>query len=653
MVRDSTQATAEQQFSITIAAITVTTFYLPTTVIAVPYSVQLTATGGSGGPYQWSYYFDGGQATVFGDFSGTEDGTITGTPAVYLSTAISVVALDPVTRQQSLPQSLVLLNTACPITVSPTALPTAEVGLRYSQTFSFTVPAANPAENQCIDATYGKTSVRTTGANLPPGIELDTNGTLTGTLDGTPLVPGTFQTAAIVTAYGQPQSQIYPAAAEFPLSLTIVPAPAITTATALPPGLLGAPYALQVAATSGVPPYVFSISNIPPGITMTRSGLLSGTPAQAGTYSINIGITDSLGGQSESPFQLTVTAATPQLQVPTSALTFTAPAGGDAPPSQTIDVTPAEGALLPDNFQVLVDGGQANTPAPSWLTLNTSAGSAPTRLVVSASQTNLAIGSHSARIQTIDSNGIHNAIPVTLTVTDAAPKIAASPAILRFVARAGQPETLVQNVIVNNSGGGGPISFSASVAGAASWISSVTPASNQTTANVPVFLQVQVNTQGLQVGSYHDSIQVASAAGNISIPVSLFVGGSGPALGLSSTAALFQTVQDVESTTARNIEVLNVGDTNSTVNWGATLVSGSNWLIRLNDDCGAPVTNGKRGGEFLQRRCAAQLGGRLARQLLRYLAARSRINNMVVTLNATSGTLQPAAAQLYGGIAPT
>src|SRR5262249_501220 len=49
-IRDSTGGTAQKAFSITIAAITVLG-YIPTAVFMTPYSGQLAAIGGSGGPY--------------------------------------------------------------------------------------------------------------------------------------------------------------------------------------------------------------------------------------------------------------------------------------------------------------------------------------------------------------------------------------------------------------------------------------------------------------------------------------------------------------------------------------------------------------------------------------------------------------------------
>ena len=587
-VRDGTGATGQQPLSITIPAITVTTLYLPVSQVFIPYSVQLTATGGSGGPYQWSYYRHGSPTHPLGPFSafsGTEAGLITGTPGVsdiqYENEDFEVVVFDPVTQQQSLPTSLGIFVTPCAAGVSPLTLPDAEVGVNYSNTLSLSITQPTAIPEQCLSSGYTPTSISILPtSDLPAGITFSYSN---AKFAGAALIPGTYRMAGFVHLTGPTYPIDYVADANFPISLTVLPPPSITTAPALPAGIVGEPYGpLQLAFSGGAPPYSLSFNGLlPQGISLDGRGVLRGTPTATGTFSFNVGLTDSLGGKSQpfpQAFQLTVTSSTPQLQVLRSSVTFAAPAGGDAPPPQTIDVTPAEGAAIPDNFQILVDVGQTNTPAPHWLTISAATASAPTRLVASVNQSNLAPGNYSARIQTIDSNGIHTAIPVALDVTSVSPSLAASPAMLSFAARADSPGTLVQNVLLNNAGGGGSLSFTASVAGASAWISEVTPASGQTTPNAPLFVQVRVSTQGLKTGSYHDSIQIASSAGNVTIPVSLFVAGSGSILSLNSNAALFDAASGQASSLVRDVEVLNIGDPNTAVNWSTSLLTGSTWL---------------------------------------------------------------------------
>ncbi len=71
--------------------------------------------------------------------------------------------------------------------------------------------------------------------------------------------------------------------------------PAITT-TSLAPGILNSPYAQTLSATSGTPPYAWSIINgtLPAGLHLIPStGAITGTPTVAGTQSITFAVTDA------------------------------------------------------------------------------------------------------------------------------------------------------------------------------------------------------------------------------------------------------------------------------------------------------------------------------------------------------------------------
>jgi uncharacterized protein (TIGR03437 family) len=365
-------------------------------------------------------------------------------------------------------------------------------------------------------------------------------------------------------------------------TITVNPTPTITTTSPLPSGFVGVPYAQQITATGGVPPYKFGMNNIPPGIAISSSGLVSGTPTVAATFgappnTITIEVQDSLGGYSESQFEVTFYTATPLLQVSPLSLTFNAVLDSNPPLSQSISVAPVTGTAPPVNFSVVLDSGPGNPSAPAWLSVSPNSGAAPEALTVNVNQGNLAVASYPARIRVFDAENLPTDVAVTLNVTSPPTKLTAAPSILRFGARATAPGMLVEDLLVSNAGAGN-LPFTASVLGGSSWISGITPSSGQATLNAPVFLQVQVNTSGLPVGSYHDIIQLASSPGNVDIPITLFVAAGGPLLGVNTTGVLFQARQNGGSSAVSNIEILNNGDPDSAVNWTASLVSGSNWL---------------------------------------------------------------------------
>lgn len=86
-------------------------------------------------------------------------------------------------------------------------------------------------------------------------------------------------------------------------AITVTPLPVITLngTSVLPPGAIGIPYSQNLLTVLGVaggtPPYTFAVTSgtIQPGLTLSPSGLLSGTPTGSGSAAFSITITDSSG----------------------------------------------------------------------------------------------------------------------------------------------------------------------------------------------------------------------------------------------------------------------------------------------------------------------------------------------------------------------
>ena len=121
-----------------------------------------------------------------------------------------------------------------------------------------------------------------TGA-LPAGLTLNP---ATGAIQGTPTAAGTSTfTVKVVDTNGD--------IAAASLSITIQPLPTITT-TSLPAGTSGRAYSATLSAAGGVPPYTWSATGLPSGITLSGStGVLSGTPLRPGTYTVQFTATDA------------------------------------------------------------------------------------------------------------------------------------------------------------------------------------------------------------------------------------------------------------------------------------------------------------------------------------------------------------------------
>jgi hypothetical protein len=188
-----------------------------------------------------------------------------------LSPVVAAQAVNTVDVQQGIitPPISLLIGTA--------TLPAGVTGQAYSTTL--TALGGNPP------VTADTWSLA--GGSLPPGLNLST----AGVISGTPTTVGTFPFLVEVMDTGAPQHE---ASRQF--SITVVAPVAITT-PALPPAAPGTQYTQVVTATGGVPPYTFtSTGTLPPGLTLSSTtGVVSGIPTTAGTYTFTVMVSDSLG----------------------------------------------------------------------------------------------------------------------------------------------------------------------------------------------------------------------------------------------------------------------------------------------------------------------------------------------------------------------
>ncbi len=93
----------------------------------------------------------------------------------------------------------------------------------------------------------------------------------------------------------------------------------ITTSSTLPYGAAGSAYSQTLTATGGTGSYTWSaVSTLPRGLTLSSSGVLSGTPATAGNYTFYINVADTGGHSVSSEFALTVASGGAQSSVQVS-----------------------------------------------------------------------------------------------------------------------------------------------------------------------------------------------------------------------------------------------------------------------------------------------------------------------------------------------
>ena len=148
-------------------------------------------------------------------------------------------------------------------------------------------------------------------ATLPHRSHLDAYGAITGTAQAT----GTFTASVLIT-----DSAKTPATATQSLVIRINPPTALTISVpTLAGGTVGTAYPpTNLTSAGGVTPVTWSVSSgaLPPGLVLDpSSGMLSGTPIQAGTYPITITAHDSESPRVERRYEESIVV------VPTSTST--------------------------------------------------------------------------------------------------------------------------------------------------------------------------------------------------------------------------------------------------------------------------------------------------------------------------------------------
>jgi len=155
------------------------------------------------------------------------------------------------------------------------------------------------------------------------------------------------------------------------LSITINPAtpPAITTPSPLPAGLVGQAYSQTLQASGGVGTLVWSLASgvLPSNLTLSSTGVISGTPTNNGVSNFTVKVTDALSQSATKGFSLTINPLTP----PTITTPSPLPAGivGQAY-SQTLQASGGVGTLswmvssgsLPANLTLSSTGTISGTP---------------------------------------------------------------------------------------------------------------------------------------------------------------------------------------------------------------------------------------------------------------------------------------------------
>ncbi|MCB1765956.1 MAG: hypothetical protein KDJ22_07820, partial [Candidatus Competibacteraceae bacterium] len=90
-----------------------------------------------------------------------------------------------------------------------------------------------------------------------------------------------------------------------PTPTPTVTTPAITTPF-LPDAIVSVPYAAVLTAIGGQYPYIYTATGLPPGLSLTSNGILSGMPTASGDFHLRATVMDVLGQYSQRDYGLAV-----------------------------------------------------------------------------------------------------------------------------------------------------------------------------------------------------------------------------------------------------------------------------------------------------------------------------------------------------------
>lgn len=211
-------------------------------------------------------------------------GAITGTPLAAGNFTFAIKVTEPSGCTQMQTYNLLVTSTCASITVNPSALPAGTHGTAY---------------NQAVSATGGTApyTFSVVSGVLPSGLTLNA---LSGEISGTPTVAGTSVFTIRATGLGGCTGQrVY--------VLTIHCAAVTINPATLPNGTKNVAYS-QTLATIPSGTYTFNLQtgSLPPGLTLSSAGILSGTSSVTGTHTFTVRARTASGCQGLRLYTLTI-----------------------------------------------------------------------------------------------------------------------------------------------------------------------------------------------------------------------------------------------------------------------------------------------------------------------------------------------------------
>ncbi|MGD9781663.1 MAG: putative Ig domain-containing protein [Kiritimatiellia bacterium] len=247
--------------------------YTPNAFLGQPYSNGFVHAAGDPAVRYYTYGSWPGWLTL-----DENTGDLGGTPPELGLRSFTVVISNSYGRATNSYEVNVLEPPKGPPIFITTNLPNGIVGAWYT--------------NQIVVTNGGTFSVA--DGSFPAGLAMDTN----GWIEGTPLQVETLQVIVSVTNLAGSSNRLFTVAIDPPAG-----APVFTTTNPLPSGVLGQPYSFQLETENYPTNFGVASGALPAGLGITSAGMITGTPAVAGTADFEL-VAENMAGAATNGYSL-------------------------------------------------------------------------------------------------------------------------------------------------------------------------------------------------------------------------------------------------------------------------------------------------------------------------------------------------------------
>jgi uncharacterized protein (TIGR03437 family) len=441
-----------------------------------------------------------------------------------------------------------------------TLIVTAPLACTYSLSASSQTAAAGPA-NGSVNVLTAADCFWTATSNVPwitisSGAQQTGNGTVGFSVAANTTAAARTGTLSIA---GQTFLVTQSASSTTPTGLSIA------TGGTLPPATLNTAYATTLAATGGTTPYAWtSAGTLPPGVAISSSGVIAGTPTASGVYGFTATVTDATNATSSQAFTLAVNS--------TGTQTFA-----------ILNVSFANGVVGQSYSQEVKTAGGCTSPFHPGASI-ASTGALPPGLGLqfSGNQTFIAgtpttTGSYNFSLSATDACAVKITSAFTIVVGTSAPPPAqfnATPSSLAFTYVLGGVQPSNQSFTLDS--GVTSAAYTASVTAGGSWLVIVSGASGSTPVPVTVGL---TGFSALAPGVYTGAVTITAVNGGtpLQIPVTLTVS-AGAMLTATPAALVFNlTTSGSKSSAQQTVAVASAGASVHFASASST-TTGTGWL---------------------------------------------------------------------------